>query len=261
MEKNSIMDVKKCIYNIRKNGISVIPNLISKKDCDFYKKKSLKLIEMYKRLKRPLSAHNQVINSPFRHEHCFYKLIYNIKLDKILQKLIDKNYVLINTNILNRAIDKDINVTRRTIGDDWHTDTPEVGGTKTLNGFRFLVTIMLDDFTEKNGCTLYIPKSHLNHKIPVRNKKYKCEKLIGKSGDVVIFDSSLWHKGGNPSIHTRLSIFSLYGPWWIKPYFNYEKMLGKNKLKKLNNKVRKLLHYNSKPPRSTEEREYTVTEY
>ena len=148
------MNVKKCIYNIRKNGILVIPNLISKKDCDFYKKKSLKLIEMYKRLKKPLSAHHQVINSPFRYEHCFYKLIYNIKLDKILQKLIDKNYVLINTNILNRSIDKDLNVTRRTVGDDWHTDTPEVGGKKALNGFRFIVAIKIIYWNRANICVI-----------------------------------------------------------------------------------------------------------
>jgi hypothetical protein len=151
------MDIKKHINNVKRNGISFIPNLISKKDCKFYKKKSLRLIQMYKKLKKPLSTHNQVINSPFRYEKSFYKLIYNIKLDKILQKLVDKNYVLINSNILNRAIDKDIKVSHRTIGDGWHTDTPSVGGEKKLNGFRFLVAIMLDDFTEKNGCTYYIP--------------------------------------------------------------------------------------------------------
>ena len=255
------MDIKKHLNNVKKNGISIIPNLISKKDCKFYKNKSLKLIKKYKKLKRPLATHNQVINSPFRYERSFYKLIYNIKINKILEKLVDKDYVLINSNILNRAIDKDIKMSHRTIGDDWHTDTPSVGGQKKLNGFRFLVTIMLDDFTEKNGCTYYIPKSHLSNKIPIRNKRYKCKKLIGKSGDAVIFDSSLWHKGGKSSAQNRLSFISLYGPWWVKPYFNYEKMLGKNNLKKLNNKVRKLLHYNSSPPRNTEERENTVTKY
>ena len=255
------MNIEEHIKNIRNNGISVISNLISKKDCNFYKKKSLQLINMHKKLQKPLSSHNQVVNSPFRYDKYFYKLIYNIKLDKILKKLIDKNYVLINTNILNRSFDKELKVNQRTIGDTWHTDTPAVGGRQILNGFRFLVAIMLDDFTEKNGCTYYIPKSHLNNKIPLRNKKYNCKKLVGKSGDAVIFDSSLWHKGGKSTSQSRLSLFSLYGPWWIKPYFNYEKMIGKEKLKKLNSNLRKLLHYNSMPPSCIEERQNTVTDY
>jgi len=261
MVKNFKMNIKKHINNIQNNGISIIPNLITQKDCKSFKKKSIQLINNYKKLKKPLSAHNQVINSPFRYNKDFYKLIYNKKIDKILKKLIDKDYVLLNSNILNRSIDKELNLNKKTLGDTWHTDTPAVGGKKKLNGFRFLVIIMLDNFTESNGCTYYIPKSHLNKKTPIRNKNYKCKKLLGKSGDVAIFDSSLWHKGGSAAYKNRLSLFSLYGPWWIKPYFNYEKMIGIKKLKKLKPNLRKILHYNSTPPRCIEDRQNTVTDY
>ena len=72
----------------------------------------------------------------------------------------------------------------------------------------------------------------------LRNFNYKSKFLTGKKGDVVIFDSSLWHKGGMPSNLPRLGIFNLYGPWWIKPYFNFQKMIGK-KGTKLNKFVRK----------------------
>ena len=85
--------------------------------------------------------------------------------------------------------------------------------------------------------------------------------INGNSGDVAIIDASMWHKAGESSNQRRLSLFSYYGPWWIKPYFNYEKMLGKNKLNKLNKNIRKLLHYNSTPPKCPEERSLTVTDY
>lgn len=257
------MNIKKHITNIRKNGITFIPNVFSKKECNLYIKKSIKLIEMYKKLKRPLSSHNQIINSPFRYEKCFYRLIYNKKIDEILKKLIDKDYILINTNIFNRGNDKDIANKFLTIGDTWHSDSPSIAGKGKERRFRFLVGIMLDNFTDSNAGTLYIPKSHLSEKTPSRYKNYnhKAKSINGNSGDVAIIDASTWHKAGESSNQRRLSIFSYYGPWWIKPYFNYEKMLGKNKLKKLNKNIRKLLHYNSTPPKCPEERSLTVTDY
>lgn len=255
------MKIKQHIYNIERQGISIIPNLISKKKCIFLKKKSLSIINRYKKLNKSLSSHNQVINSPFRYEKCFYQLIFNNKLDKLLKKLIDKNYVLINTNVINRKFDKDIRIKQRTIGDGWHTDSARIGKKKLFSGMRYVTVVLLDDFNEKNGCTYYVPKSHLKKQNPKRNKKYKCKKLIGKAGDVVVFDSCLWHKGGVSSNKDRVSLFTMYGPWWTKSYYNYEKMLGKLKLKKLNKNIRKLLHYNSTPPKNAEERTNTVSSY
>ena len=117
---------------------------------------------------------------------------------------------------------------------------------------------MLDDFHETNGATHFIPKSHQYRSIPIRNKKYKSKILSGKAGDAVIFDSSLWHKGGPSGNLNRFSLFSLYGPWWNKPYFDYEKMLGKNSFKKMNKKIKKLLHYNSRPPANADIRTNTI---
>ena len=86
----------------------------------------------------------------------------------------------------------------------------------------------------------------------------KSKILKGKAGDAVIFDSSLWHKGGPSGNIDRFSLFSLYGPWWNKPYFDYEKMLGKNSFKKMNKKIKKLLHYNSRPPANADVRTNTI---
>ncbi len=50
---------------------------------------------------------------------------------------------------------------------------------------------MLNDFTTENGATLYIPSSHFRRDIPERNRNYKCKKILGKAGTIVIFDSGL----------------------------------------------------------------------
>ena len=66
------------------------------------------------------------------------------------------------------------------------------------------------------------------------------KKIFGKAGDAVVFDSNLWHKGGESTENNRVSLFSLYGPWWIKPYFNYEKYLGKKNTKSLDKNIKNI---------------------
>lgn len=252
------MSEQKHIDNVKKFGLTHIKNVFSKNEVLQFQNKSSKIMKQYEKAGYKFSNHNKVLNCPFRFDDIFYKLVYIKKIDLILKGLIDEDYVLLNSNIINRTINNSSKKKFRTIGDTWHNDSPRVGKKNIVNAYRFLVTIMLDDFTSKNGATLYVPKSHLKNSKPLRNFNYKSKFLTGKKGDVVIFDSGLWHKGGMPSNLSRLGIFNLYGPWWIKPYFNFQKMIGK-KGTKLNKFVRKTLHYNSIPPKNNEERSLTVT--
>ena len=89
---------------------------------------------------------------------------------------------------------------------------------------------MLDKFEKDNGCTQYVEKSHLiRDKFSERNKNYKHKKILGDQGTVAIIDTGLWHKAGEPSDKkTRWSIFSYYGPWFMKPYYNYPAMIQKD---------------------------------
>ena len=252
------MTVKKHINNVKKNGLTHIKNVFSQKEVLHFQQKSIKIMNDYENSGHSFSNHNRVLNCPFRFDDIFFKLVFIKKIDLILQGLIDEDYVLLNSNIINRTTDKSSKKKFRTIGDTWHNDSPRVGKKNVVNAYRFLVSILLDDFSSKNGSTLYVPKSHLKNTKPLRNYNYKSKFLTGKKGDVVIFDSGLWHKGGVPSDLRRLGVFNLYGPWWIKPYFNFQQMIGK-KGDKLNKYLKKTLHYNSLPPKNNEVRGLTVT--
>ena len=74
---------------------------------------------------------------------------------------------------------------------------------------------------------------------------------------MIIFDSGLWHKGGTSSSKRRWGVFNLYGPWFIKPYFNFPEMMGGKNLSSFPNSA-KLLHFNSTPPRDETERFTTL---
>ena len=79
-----------------------------------------------------------------------------------------------------------------------------------------------------------------------------------KRGNTVIFDSGLWHKGGKSTNKSRWSIFNYYGPWWMKPYYLFDQMLGKKKLNNLNTDLKRMLHVYSTPPKNNSIRVSTL---
>ena len=169
-----------------------------------------------------------------------------------MKNLIDEHYVLLNSNIINRKIDNNIISNRGNMGEKWHTDTRLIGKRSLEPEIAYIIVTMLEDFTNKNASTEYIKGSHkknVNEISKITKNKSKIKKLTGKSGTIAIFDSKLMHRGGASTERSRWSIYSYYGPWFIKPYFDYRQMLGKRILK-LPKSLKKILHFYSTPPKN-----------
>ena len=266
------MSLQKHLAELKKNGITTIKNVFSEKKCDVYVEKSELLFQKLLKRKKvnTFSNFTQMINSPFQYDDFFFQQVYFYKLDKILMNLLDKNYVLINTNLINHKIFSHPNIKyfhsrskkspSPVYNSEWHTDSRYLGGERVGKGLSYIVTIPLNDFTIENG-TRYIPKSHFSKKIPKRTANYKHKVLTPNRGDMVIFDSGIWHRAGNATISGRWSIFNYYGPWWMKPYFMYDQMLGKKKMRKLHKNVKRMLHFYSSPPKNDHIRTHTVINY
>ncbi|MEO6252345.1 MAG: phytanoyl-CoA dioxygenase family protein [Ferruginibacter sp.] len=59
-------------------------------------------------------------------------------------------------------------------------------------------TILLDDFTEENGATWFLPFSQTMPEKPADEEFYKNGKrVIAKAGSVWFFNARIWHAGGN----------------------------------------------------------------
>jgi ectoine hydroxylase-related dioxygenase (phytanoyl-CoA dioxygenase family) len=56
---------------------------------------------------------------------------------------------------------------------------------------------LLDDFTEKNGATWFVPRSHTVAEKPSDEEFYgTAKRLIAAAGSVFYFNARLWHAGG-----------------------------------------------------------------
>jgi ectoine hydroxylase-related dioxygenase (phytanoyl-CoA dioxygenase family) len=76
-----------------------------------------------------------------------------------------------------------------------HVDCPRlIPGYVTNMG----ATILLDDFTEENGATWFLPFSQNSLEKPTDEEFYKNGKrVIAKAGTVWFFNARIWHAGGN----------------------------------------------------------------
>lgn len=151
--------------------------------------------------------------------------------------MLGEPYVLRGSSVMNV---QDINNERKKDGTGWHTDwSYNYENIKFGYGGSFHTILALDDFNKNNGSTHYVKGSHKLNTKPKRENKYKSKMILMKKGSMAIFDSSIWHKSGNPSALSRWGIWSVYTQWWVKPHFRYNELFSKKVRKKFNKRLHK----------------------
>jgi ectoine hydroxylase-related dioxygenase (phytanoyl-CoA dioxygenase family) len=239
--------MERYIGELRDVGLTIIPDAYTPEQVALF-------VEKISAIAGPMVGDTQNVWSFFRHDHALFDLVYHPTLDAILTAALDADYTLTAADVINRQK----RGAASNFANDWHTDSRYLGGLRLDAGFSYSVVIMLDDFTKENGGTHYIPGSHKLRQRPDRQGGYPYRVLTGEAGTMAIFDSGLWHKGGPSSEKRRWGVFNLYSPWFVKPYFDYPKMLGPEFGKQTTKDLRRLLHYNSQPPVDDTERTNTL---
>lgn len=108
--------------------------------------------------------------------------------------------------------------------------------------------IVLEDQTPENGCTTVVPGSHLSGEYANQEAAKNAIPVFSKAGDVVIWDSRLWHgTTDNISPKTRWSVIATFTRWWIKQHFNITDNLPQEIFEKLNDKQKAILGFCSVP--------------
>jgi len=108
----------------------------------------------------------------------------------------------------------------------WHAD---VGAIADERGYWVCNSVwMLDDFTEDNGATRMLPRSHTWRRLPEPGNADPLpgeELVIGKAGTVVIMNAHMWHGGtANRTDRCRRALHGFYTRD-DKPQQQYQKAL------------------------------------
>ena len=83
----------------------------------------------------------------------------------------------------------------------------------------------LDDFTEANGATEYLPGSHKLSNKPTKSDDKECDlmKACGPAGSVLITHGNLWHRaGGNNTSESRTALLCSFAASYAREIANEE---------------------------------------
>ncbi len=242
--------INKKIKEIEKNGYCVIKNFLSKK----ITQETLKKVNFHYNLNKgrkykgipARDSRDKILYNLQNKDYSFIKIVNNKKIIEIAKYFLnDKHYRFLPKNKPNFIINY---FNARSSGNklDLHIDSwiPYTGKSTHIMQFVFL----LEKSTLKNGCTIVVKKSHKSGKYSNRKTK-KISPITGNAGDLIIWDSRLWH-GTYENIDktSRWAIVTTLSSWWVKQAMDMPKSLPKKIYKKCSNLEKQLLGFCSEPP-------------
>ncbi len=110
------------------------------------------------------------------------------------------------------------------------------------------VSIILEDQNKDNGCTILVPKSHQSGEYVDQIQRDKAIALESNAGDVIIWDSRIWHgTGENKTGVSRWSLIATFVRWWIKQGYQITEQLPDKIYQELDNEQKAIMGFCSRP--------------
>ena len=243
------LEINNHIDELEKNGLTFFSNYFSSAQCSNFKSKAEEIkIRLEKDKNFDFKNDSYHIDNYFIYDDEMLDLVLVSPIDNILKILLNEDYVLTHTNLINRVNLNNKNQTKVSHAGHWHSDSRYLNRKRLSRGFSYILIIMLDPFTISNGATQYVPHSFKHDDFPERYGDYEYKSMTGDPGTMCLFDSSLWHRGGiSNDVGSRWSVYSQFGPAFMKPYYMYPKIFSEVFYNKLNTNQKKIFHYNALP--------------
>lgn len=177
----------------------------------------------------------------------FLELLDNDVLDELLGALIGERWILYSYTSTVMLPDQ------HQYTAEIHTDTA-----RNLPGVQLaaLATVALDDFTEENGATWYLPGSHRTHvDKPSEDEFYaNAVRVCRPAGDAVVFHPRVWHAGERNQTDRTRSALSIYGVRsFMRQRLDYPRLLDPATLEGASERICRILGFNVRVPTSLEE--------
>ncbi len=259
-----VIDPNTVMATLRADGLAVVPGVLDIATCsDVVARLEDVLVRRSEQGMFCGNAEYQVLYNYFMEDRALLPLIAPDIVDQVMKAAIDDDYVLISPSARNRQRRTDFQATSATSGIGWHIDSRRVGGMDPVvlrPSPIFFAIVVLDPLGPKNGATEYLVGSHLRYERPPdRDAKHEDRRVLeAEPGTIVFMDSALWHRVGPPSTERRWTLFNMYGPWFMKPYFDFSTMFSSDEADRMPPKYQQLLHYDSRPPRDHTESTITL---
>ena len=237
-------------FKLQKKGFVKIKNVLDAKEINKLKK----IITLQKNSKKP-----GIFWAPHYYDPIYLKILQKNSIKSILiPALNDPFYNSIPSDKPNYILGEYIAI--KNIGKKLHLHLDSWIPSSSKRTFMVQVVFLLDDRKKKNGCTVVIKNSHRSDEFSDR-KRTDYTYLEGKKGDVIIWDSRLWHGRNEGIADNTWTLIATVQSWFIKQRFDYANYMPSKLLKKLNIQDKQLLGMCSVSPKSHKESLYIRSGY
>ena len=194
-----------------------------------------------------------VVRVPLKFHREFLDMASDSRLLRIIERFVGASSILhLQNGFILKPTSKQLLKSTEVFQGKWHRDFPRFTGPIPLSVNAFHV---LSDFSSETGATEFIPKSHLsNESLDSHLKKLKPVVASGSPGDVLLFDSTIWHRAGvNQSDADRLAVNNQYTFSWMKQQLDLPRLLGEPFFSDLSERQEQLLGRYTRVPAAYDE--------
>ena len=174
------------------------------------------------------------------------QLINPNPLHKFLEYYFESKYILntMGTTLVRKA--------KKVYTQKVHRDVRSFSNQEKI---MLIAIILLDDSTLNNGSTWILKGSANLKKKPTDNFFFKNgTRVLGKKGDVIVFDGNVWHASGiNTTSNARAIVTAAFTKPYIKQGLDYPRALGLDYQHSITNELKQILGYNSMTPNNIDE--------
>ncbi len=176
------------------------------------------------------------INNLLAHDELFWQVPLQPDVLAIAQHLLDRELLLSSFCSLTLGPGQQ--------AQPMHEDTQQIPLPRPHPTLSVNAIWALSDFTEENGATQIVPGSHLLDHAPEYGRHYPSEPVIVPAGSVVIFDSALWHAGGqNRSQQRRWALSCYYCAGWMRQQENLQLGIPRETAQRFPRRLQELCGY------------------
>lgn len=183
---------------------------------------------------------------PLRYEAYFYKFLELEPTRQAVEAVLGQHGILRSQTFEDRQGRHE-----GLIQADWHMNFKVPGdGVDALD-----VIYVFEELSSETSCLEVVLGSHRRRSRPDdRYLATAARPLCCPAGSLVLMDARLWHRESAGVETTRhLFVHQLFVPHWVKPFFDFPRLLGESELAQRDQRVQTYLGVHSRPPISMQE--------
>lgn len=232
---------------VRREGFTVIADVVSEREVRAWRRSLDQLVQRQHDLVTDRTrVDDHMVHNPMLLDPVFYDALEHPGIVSVLDELLSP------TSIVYAFTSSSMPAGGTNYSNRIHVDCPRV-----IPGYisNIGVIVALDDFTDENGATYFLPRSFERIDPPSRDEfMSKAHRVYPKAGDIVAFNARTWHLGGaNTTDRARHALTLNACHSYMRQRFDYPRMIDRERASRLSSTLRRVLGFNVRVPSSLDE--------